>query len=357
MSQEILQSIIDDFSHEKFSRFFRMKNRAFAPRQEEFRQYNDTSFKNSLKLGEINFSREEQMIICVLKSSKDLSERSGKKEQYEKGKKILKERQSDAGIFVFYDQDDNFRVSLIYANYLGKRRDWSSFRRFTYFVSRDFTNKTFLQRIGDGEFSSLEKIKEAFSVEKVTSKFFEEFREIFEKTKREFENKNKNSICLKLKDRLTDKEYREELNKFAFTFLGRIIFIYFLQRKRWIEGKNNFVGRYITDKNNKNLYNGFLQPLFFDVFAKREKDRPPQIRQMYKDTPYLNGGLFERSHLESEFPYIILSDEFLRNVVFDFFEHYNFTIDENTPFDQEVSIDPEMLGKVFENTLANVSLA
>lgn len=352
MSRDILENIIEDFNPDKFTRFFREKNRTFAPRKEELNQYNDESFKNGLKLGEINFAVEEQMIICIFEANQPLSERSGKKTQYEKGKRILREQQADSGIFIFCDKKGDFRFSLIYANYLGKRRDWSTFRRFTYFVSREFTNKTFIQRIGDGEFSTIENIKEAFSVEKVTSKFFEEFREIFEKTRQEFENKNKNSICLRLKDKLTDREYHEELNKFAFTFLGRIIFVYFLQRKRWIEDKNNFVGEYIGNKNNESLYSGFLQPLFFEVFAKREKDRSPKIRQFYKNTPYLNGGLFERSPLESEFSHIILSDNFLRNVVFDFFERYNFTIDENTPFDQEVSIDPEMLGKVFENTLA-----
>ena len=353
MSREILQDIISDFSPDKFIRFFREKHRSFAPRQESFTHYNDEYFSDGIKLGEIKFSESEKLVVCAFKANQPLSERSGKKAQYEKGKKILKDSQSDVGIFIFYDRQCNFRFSLIYDIPKDRgRRDWSTFRRFTYFVSQEFTNKTFLQRIGDGDFSSLEKIKDAFSVEKVTSKFFDEFREIFEKTRQEFENKNKNSICLRLKDKLTDREYHEELNKFAFTFLGRIIFVYFLQRKRWIEDKNNFVGEYIGNKNNESLYSSFLQPLFFEVFAKKEKDRSPKIRQFYKNTPYLNGGLFEKSPLESEFPHIILSDNFLRNVVFDFFERYNFTIDENTPFDQEVSIDPEMLGKVFENTLA-----
>lgn len=352
MSREILQDIIGNFSPEKFTRFFREKNRSFAPRREELNQYNDDDFKTGLKLGEISLSANEKLFAGVFQANQPLSERSGKKAQYEKGKKILKELQCDAGIFIFYDKQGNFRFSLIYANYLGRKRDWSVFRRFTYFVSKDFTNKTFLQRIGDGDFSSLENIKEAFSVEKVTNKFFEEFREIFEKTKKEFENRNKNSICLKLKDKLTEKEYQEELNKFVFTFLGRIIFVYFLQRKGWIEGRNNFVGEFVRNENNNDIYNSFLQTLFFDVFAKKEKERKAKICELYKSTPYLNGGLFERSPLETEFSVILMSDTFLRNVVFDFFERYNFTIDENTPFDQEVSIDPEMLGKVFENTLA-----
>ena len=133
----------------------------FAPRREELSQYDDKFFTNSLKLGEINFADEGQdLVVCAFQSSSSLTERSGKKAQYEKGKKVLKELQFDSGIFVFYDHNNsNFRFSLIYANYLGKKRDWSAFRRFTYFVSKEQTNKTFLQRIGAGDFSSLEKIK------------------------------------------------------------------------------------------------------------------------------------------------------------------------------------------------------
>jgi len=92
------------------------------------------------------------------------------------------------------------------------------------------------------------------------------------------------------------------------------------------------------------------------VFAKKEADRPLSIQEKYKDTPYLNGGLFEKSELEYELEkqsiMVLFKDELIRELVLKFFENYNFTIDENSPNDQEVSIDPEMLGKVFENTLA-----
>ncbi|MBU2495613.1 MAG: hypothetical protein KJ935_03840, partial [Candidatus Omnitrophica bacterium] len=167
-TREILQDIINDFEVEKFVRFFRDKSNKFAPKQENFAQYNDENFKDGKKLGEISFIEAEQLAVFAFQASQPLSERSGKKAQYEKGKRILKEQQCDAGIFIFYDTQGNFRFSLIYANYLGKRRDWSVFRRFTYFVSREFTNKTFLKQIGESDFSTLEKIKEAFSVEPVT---------------------------------------------------------------------------------------------------------------------------------------------------------------------------------------------
>ena len=72
------------------------------------------------------------------------------------------------------------------------------------------------------------------------------------------------------------------------------------------------------------------------------------LLEEWKDIPYLNGGLFERDEddePESKFP----ADYFKR--LFQFFSEYNFTIDENDPNDAEIGVDPEMLGKIFENLL------
>ena len=85
-----------------------------------------------------------------------------------------------ACIFIFYDKGGSFRFSLVYPEAVGTKREWSNFRRFTYFVSKELTNKTFLQRIGNGDFSTLDKIKDAFSVEKVTKEFYMEYRKLFD---------------------------------------------------------------------------------------------------------------------------------------------------------------------------------
>ncbi|MFA5033255.1 MAG: Eco57I restriction-modification methylase domain-containing protein [bacterium] len=353
MSRDILQNIITDFDLQRLKRFFSEKNSKFRPSEQNF-DYNTDNFSNGLKLGEL-YLDDGALLVCAFKAKQELSERSGKKLQYELGKKILKETQTDAGIFIYYNQAGSFRFSLIYANYLGKKIDWSAFRRFTYFVSDELTNKTFLQRIDEGDFSSLEKIKDAFSVEKVTTKFFDDFRLIFERTKQQFEQQNKNTVCLWLKDRYSPEEYKEQINRFVYTLLGRIVFIYFIQRKGWIENQKNYI-RKTVENNNTNIYLEFFQPLFFDVFAKKKNERPEEIKKQYKDTPYLNGGLFEKSELEnnlqSENKFILFDDEFIKDIILNFFESYNFTVDENSLDDQEVSIDPEMLGKVFENTLA-----
>ncbi|MGV8025227.1 MAG: Eco57I restriction-modification methylase domain-containing protein [Anaerolineaceae bacterium] len=356
MNKENLEQLIKDFSIDRLAYFFERSSNKFSRKQESLDNFNDDSIKNGIKLGEIKFDETEELIICAFFCEKTLSERSGKTAQYEKAKTILDKRNSDAGIFVFYDENHNFWFSLIYANYQGKRREWSPPRRFTYYVSKELTNKTFLHRIGECDFSSLEIMKEAFSVKKVTDKFFEEFRIIFEKTKDEFEKTNKNTVCLWLKDRYSEEEYKEQINKFTFTFLGRIIFLYFLLRKGWIEDQKDFIRKIINDEEQSNLYLRVFQPLFFDVFATKESDRILEIKNIYKNTPYLNGGLFEKSDLENEMlkagKFVLFEDKFIREIIINFFETYNFTVDENSPNDQEVSIDPEMLGKVFENTLA-----
>ena len=174
MSAEILKNIIQNFSPFAFNDFFREKNSAFKPFNEQLHQYNNENFTNCLFIGEIPFTSTEKLIIYSFKTTKNLKERSSKKLQYEKGKQILKENQEDAGIFIFYDENKRFRFSLIHTTYVGAKRQWNSFKRYTYFVSPEETNKTFIQRIGGSDFSDLNNIKEAFSVEKVTKEFYQE---------------------------------------------------------------------------------------------------------------------------------------------------------------------------------------
>ena len=358
-AKEKLQEIINDINLESFPTFFRLlteRQGNFRESMNELNGYDDENFTTFQTIGEIIF-QDNKLVIIGAKVSKDLSERSGKKNQYEKAKKILKDLDVyETGIFIYYDDSGNFRFSLIYPEFHGTQSKWNNFRRFTYYVSKELTNKTFLNRIGEGDFSSIETIKDAFSVKKVTDEFFKECGELFEKVKIEFEKTNQYTVCARLKSRYSDDEYKEQINKFAYLFLGRIIFIYFLLRKGWIENRSDYLRKVMEDESNINLYCGFLQPLFFEVFAKKESERSQEIKEAYKETPYLNGGLFERSTLENEMNdnnvIILFEDEFIRDLILNFFEIYNFTVDENSADDQEVSIDPEMLGKVFENSLA-----
>jgi hypothetical protein len=354
MSKEILQDIIDSFSPDKFSRFFRDKNRSFSPRQEDVRHYDDENFKNGLKLGEIQFSKTEKLIVCAFQVKQSLSERSGKKAQYEKGKKILKDTQSDAGIFIFYDSTGNFRFSLIYPETIGNRRQWSSFRRFTYFVSREFTNKTFLQRIGDNEFSSIEKIKDAFSVEKVTKEFYLEYRKLFERLVKDLSS-NHTFINEAAKNDINTENFAKKL-------LGQIVFIYFIQKKGWMgvpagqnwgSGDKNFLINQFKEASGKksNFFNDYLEFLFYETLnnSRRNLADPSFSKEFNCRIPFLNGGLFEAEY-DWKNSFIYLDNNIFKNI-FDVFERFNFTVEEESPDDKEIAVDPEMLGKVFENLL------
>lgn len=359
-NREILSDIIANFSSEKFIDFFRKKNTSFRPSDKNAPQYNDDDFTDALYMGEISFDVAEKLIIYAFRVNRDLTERSGKKAQYEKGKRILKEQQADGGIFIFYDSSGRFRFSLIHINYTGTRRQWSSFKRFTYFVSPEETNKTFLQRIGDGDFSSLERIKEAFSVERVTKEFFDAYRYAL-----------KEVIIKSLPEEF---DYN---NRFSFSqlLLSRILFIYFLQKKGWFKWKDYVQDRgYIKNlwlkyKEWKNkygkqdlFYSQWLSSLFFSAFNKKShlmsRELPEEINESFNLMPFLNGGLFSRTELDelefdisdAVFEWLFEPDD--RNHHRGFLEIFNFTIDEASPIDVEVAVDPEMLGKVYESLIA-----
>jgi hypothetical protein len=345
MSRAILQDIIDDFEPEKFTKFFRDKNRLFAPRKESFDRYNDRSFSSGLKIGEIPYSKSEKLLVCAFRAVQPLSERSGKKAQYDKGKKILRDTQSDAGIFIFYDKAGNFRLSLIYANYLGKRRDWSIFRRFTYFVSKEYANKTFLLQLGPSDFSSADKVKDAFSLAKVTNNFYDEFNKNF-------------SILVDAVLSRNEQKGGDEIKDFALLFAIRVIFLGFIQKRGWLGDDEKFMQNFFTEYSQlggkrDQFYPRWLRPLFFEALntppgrkvAYRSNDFPLHIEKALQMAPFLNGGLFEEHDLDKE-GYVIPDDAVIK--FFDFLFSYNFTIEENTLYDEELELNPEFLGIIFE---------
>jgi len=101
--------------------------------------------------------------------------------------------------------------------------------------------------------------------------------------------------------------------------------------------------------NHSKFHSKELRTLFFETLNERRKNdlAPASLGKDIK-IPYLNGGLFEK---DISFANDIDFPEDLFAKLLDFFEQYNFTIDENDPYDSEVGIDPEMLGHIFENLL------
>ena len=151
------------------------------------------------------------------------------------------------------------------------------------------------------------------------------------------------------------------IRNFAKKMLGRIVFIYFIQKKGWMgvpagskwgEGDFNFLSGHFDNFQNKNLfYQNFLCPLFFETLnCKREDDLADytKLGSGMCRIPYLNGGLFDEENVK--YREIIFDGQLFQNL-FEFFNQYNFTIYEDDPNDQTVAVDPEMLGHIFENLL------
>ena len=266
MSKEQLQEIIENFDTDKLTNFFRNKNNIFVPKKESLMQYNDSDFENSLQLGEMNFGYAEHLIVCAFKSIEPLTERSGKKKQYEKGREILKNLSADAGIFIFYSQNGNFRFSLIYTNYLGKKRDWNNYRRLTYLVSKNFTNKTFLRRIGEEDFSSLENIKCAFSTEKINNDFYQEIANWYFWAAQESQFP---------KDAEAEENGR---NISVIRLITRLIFIWFMRERELIptalfEEQNIKKMLKNLSPEESSYYKAILQNLFFATLSTKQNER------------------------------------------------------------------------------------
>lgn len=372
-----MDKLIQNFSIKSVTDFFKSKISSFSPNSENLDyiiEGNDfINFSNLQKVGEVAFNNSDELIVFTCKFNGLLSERSSKKRQFEIAKKVLKEDFKDGAIFIFYDENNCFRFSFIRKNYGNKEQKFTNWKRYTYFVDPSKTNKTFKNRINGCNFSSLEDIQEAFSVEKLNKKFYEEIATAFYSLIGGKVNINKKEqsfdACLKLPS--TPLENRKVYQEFAVRLIGRTIFCWFLKNKKSDSGiplipeewlSSNMVASVNNDQHN--YYHAILEKLFFLVLNKKVEDRKPYVLpNKHELVPFLNGGLFEAQEddffakdskgiHQINFALNIPNDWFLK--FFETLEQYNFTIDENSINDFEVSIDPEMLGTIFENLLAEI---
>ncbi|HNT26567.1 MAG TPA: Eco57I restriction-modification methylase domain-containing protein [bacterium] len=364
MSRKILEKIVKDFSRDELAFFFRSKSPKFEQKMEPLRGYDGDKFDKFTVIGEIELKNRFKLAVVAVEKNDGLTERTSRKAQFDLAKKIMQERFAfhAAAIFVFHDKKGLFRFSLIHRQYKGTKAEFGPFRRFTYFVSPQESNRTFLNRIGEAPFDSLDEIRDAFSVEKVNKEFYQEIEALFHRFV---------SDDQVMYPDLSDD--RKETKEFAVRLLGRIIFCWFLKKKRSSTGiallPDALLASKIVDSYTE-YYHDVLEPLFFEVLNAPTNDRDPrsllQIGQFADTIPFLNGGLFDP---EPGDKYIAgmngVPSQSSRNIIvvpnkwfsdlFALLERFNFTLDENTPVDVELSIDPEMLGRIFENLLAEIN--
>lgn len=247
--------------------------------------------------------------------------------------------------------------------------------RFTYLLGEGHRSRTAVQQFKELMHSdlTLKDVTKAFSVEAVSKRFFNEYKDNYENIVEYVTGKRVVKDGGKWVTKRTGEPNERIMAQFAVfadpekavrdyvkKLMGRLVFIQFLQKKGWMgvpandsvwkNGDKDFVQNLFKKTVNKDTFvDDVLEPLFDDLNTKRENDlvSSEMVGKGIK-VPYLNGGLFEKDAQDNmEFP---LPQKFMANLL-NFFTQYNFTIDENDPDDAEVGVDPEMLSCIFENLL------
>ena len=362
-----LDKLISDFSITNLIAFLRGAIPSFKPEKDEFNHLFPEDiydkYESIEKIGEAEIDNDD-LIVIASKTNELLTERTGKKNQYEIAKKVLKHEVKDASLFVFYDDEGNFRFSFVRANYLGTKRDFTDFKRYTYYVSPGQTNKTFIKQVGGCNFNSIDEIIQAFSVEPLNKQFYQDIAKAFYELiggKVKIGSKNvEYDTTLSLPSTPADTN-RKLYQEFAVRLIGRTIFCWFLKNKKSAAGKALIPEDWLSSKAVKHdYYHSTLEKLFFLVLNTKISNRKDSflLADNHTDIPFLNGGLFEPQaddfFVANKANYSLqIPDEWFKKL-FETLEQYNFTIDENSIYDAEVSIDPEMLGTIFENLLAEI---
>ena len=277
-----------------------------------------------------------------------------------------------AFMFCFRKNESVLRFSYVseawtFADDGSYQKESTDAKRFTYLLGEGHRSRTAIQQFEKLRDSSLtlKDLTKAFSVDAVSDMFFKGYKQQYEDIIFFVTGKRMVKVANKWEERQEGKPNEYIMQQFAHfqnpekavrdyvkKLMGRLVFLQFLQKKGWLgvksgaewgSGEPEFIQTLFAQTADKDHFiDNVLEALFNDLNSEDNKQLP-QYR-----TPYLNGGLFERDKTdETEFP---LPGRYMQSLL-DFFASYNFTIDENDPDDAEVGVDPEMLGRIFENLL------
>lgn len=349
-------------------------------------------------------------------------------------KPLLQNSMCAGALVAFYtlEEPEKWRLSFVRLDYefsKGKVTEkLTPARRYSYLVGKGEPCNTAKQRLfpifnDDDNNPDIDELEEAFSVEKVTNEFFQQYCEKYHQL-REFLESNEDFMQEAQIRNFTSEQFAKKL-------LGQIVFLYFIQKKGWLgvdaipvsmtekEYKNAFFARgqksrdivgtvyeqqpngtykivfeklkKLSDEDEeflagivkgkpwgtgpkdfmrkifegcvsagKNYFDDYLEPLFY-TGLNRNRGENGFYPALHRRIPFLNGGLFEQlDNYEWENNNFNIPNSIFSNVdekgrdadgILDIFDRYNFTMNEDEPMEREVAIDPEMLGKVFENLL------
>ena len=288
----------------------------------------------------------------------------------------------NAGAFMFcYRKNESvLRFSYVseawtFADDGSYQKESTDAKRFTYLLGEGHRSRTAIQQFEKLRDSSLtlKDLTKAFSVDAVSDMFFKGYKQQYEdiiffvtgkrmvKVANKWEERQEgepNEFIMQQFAKFDNQE--KAIRDYVKKLMGRLVFLQFLQKKGWLgvpageswgTGDREFIQNLFANCQDKDHFiDNVLEVLFNDLNTERKGDlaTPSLGGGRGRLIPYLNGGLFERDATdETAFP---LPAKYMQSLL-DFFASYNFTIDENDPDDAEVGVDPEMLGRIFENLL------
>ena len=178
------------------------------------------------------------------------------------------------------------------------------------------------------------RVGTAFYAERVTKKFYDHF-------------KREHTAFLKFLKGVPDEEMQKW---YASVMLNRLMFIYFIQKKSFLDNNPNYLHTKLTEsqaKGTNRYYKDFLCPLFFEGFAKPEAERSSAVKRLLGKVPYLNGGIFQKHQIETFHGENIEIPDKAFEQIFNFFEQYQWHLDDR-PLKNDNEINPDVLGYIFE---------
>lgn len=177
------------------------------------------------------------------------------------------------------------------------------------------------------------RIGEVLASEGVTPRFFRAFRATLER----------------LTGQLPAPRSRVDRHALTLTALTRVLFLYFIQSKGWLNGDTRYVARLLDRAltTRRHFHRSFLHALCFGALNRPPAERSAVARALGR-IPFLNGGLFEPTALERHHGPAIWSNADWRAAFDDLFERFHFSVREH---DAGEFVAPDMLGRVFEGVM------
>lgn len=329
------------------------------------------------QVGNIYVGAEKLYIFDVTVSDRVMMERN--RVNIQRLIRMVMDYFSCAFMLFHYDNDTRWDWRFTFCHKKGNKEESTNSKRYTFLLGPDQSCRTatdnFMALYEKNEPLDIKDIEKAFNVEALSDEFFDKYKAQYERfveyvTGKRYIKKNNKHVEIKTHDPhptlypdfdCDDKLVRDYVKK----LLGRIVFLHFLQKKGWLgvpageewgKGDRDFMLHLFENASEKQKGN-FLDDVLEGLFADGLDLNRAEKGDIYDTSvegfrhcriPYLNGGLFERDAFDEKST--VFPAEYFHSLL-TMLSQYNFTIDENNPNDAEVGVDPEMLGRIFENLL------